>query len=99
MRPELETKITAKRRLALLCFLADEPDLRMSVRLLQMALETCLLTVTSDDLATDTDFLRSAGLVTLEHIGSLPALRLTGAGRETARGVRRVDGVQKPPLD
>lgn len=96
---ELEEKITEKRRLAILLFLEDEPDLRMSVKILQLALESCLLRVNSDDIASDTDFLRKAGLVTLEHIGSMPALRLTQAGRETAKGSRRVAGVQKPPLD
>lgn len=96
---ELERKIIEKRRLATLCFLEDEPDLRMSVNLLQLALETYLINVNSDDIAADTDFLRKAGLVTLEHIGSMPALRLTQAGRETAKGTRKVGGVQKPPLD
>lgn len=96
---EREKRITEKRRLAILAFLAEEPDLRMSVNLIQLALETYLLRVNSDDIASDTDFLRCAGLVTLEHIGSLPALRLTQAGRETAKGSRRVAGVQKPPLD
>lgn len=96
---ELEKKITEKRRLAILAFLEDEPDLRMSVTLVQLALESYLLRVNSDDIAADTDFLRKAGLVTLEHIGSLPALRLTQTGRETAKGTRRVAGVQKPPLD
>lgn len=96
---ELDRKITEKRRLAILRFLQDEPDLRMSVNLLQLALETYLINVNSDDIAADTDFLRKAGLVTLEHIGSMPALRLTQAGRETGRGTRKVEGVQKPPLD
>lgn len=96
---ELEKKITEKRRLAILAFLATEPDLRMSVTLLQLALEMSLLRVNSDDIADDTDFLRKAGLVTLEHIGSMPALRLTQAGRETAKGTRKVEGVQSPPLD
>lgn len=96
---ELKKKIMEKRRLAVLFFLEDEPDLRMSVSLLQLALETYLLRVNSDDIAADTDFLRKAGLVTLEHIGSMPALKLTQAGRETARGTRKVEGVQPPPLD
>lgn len=96
---ELERKITERRRLLILNFLGSEPDLRMSVSLLQLALESSLLRINSDDIAADTDFLRKAGLVTLEHIGSMPALRLTQAGRETAKGSRSVPGVQKPPLD
>lgn len=96
---ELEKKITERRRLAILGFLAGEPDLRMSVALIQLALESYLLRVNSDDIADDTDFLRRVGLVTLEHIGSMPALRLTQAGRETAKGSRKVEGVQSPPLD
>lgn len=97
---ELKKKITEKRRLAILYFLQDEPDLRMSVNLLQLALETYLIKgVNSDEIATDTDYLRQAGLVTLEHIGSMPALKLTQAGRETAKGTRNVEGVQSPPLD
>lgn len=97
---ELERKIMEKRRLAMLIFLADEPDLRMSVNLLQLALEAYFLKgLNSDDIAADTDFLRKAGLATLEHIGHMPALRLTQAGRETAKGARKVEGVQAPPLD
>ena len=96
---EREKRITEKRRLAILIFLRDEPDLRMSVNLLQLALESYLLNVNSDDIAADTDFLRKTGLVTLEHIGHLPALKLTQAGRETAKGSRKVEGVQFPPLD
>lgn len=92
-------KLVEKRRLATLLFLADEPDLCLSVNLLQVSLESYLKHVNSDDIAADTDFLRLAGLVTLEHIGPRPALRLTQAGRETARGTRRVQGVQPLPLD
>ncbi len=96
---ELTRKITEKRRLATLRFLNSEPDLRMAVNLLQLALEMYLLNVNSDDITADADFLRKAGLVTLEHIGSMPALKLTQAGRETAKGTRKVEGVQPPPLD
>lgn len=96
---ELERKITEKRRLAFLTFLQDEPDMCMSASLLQLALETYLIRVNSDDTAADADFLRTAGLITMTHIGSIPAYRLTGAGRETAKGTRKVEGVQRPPLD
>ncbi|MCL1939551.1 MAG: hypothetical protein FWG04_02685 [Desulfovibrionaceae bacterium] len=97
---EQEKKIAEKRRLAILSFLEDEPDLRMGSHLLQLALEAYLIKgVNSDEITADTDFLRKAGLLTLEHIGSMPALRLTQAGRETAKGTRKVAGVQKPPLD
>ncbi len=96
---ELAQKMTEKRRLAILVFLLDEPDQCMTSSLLQLALETYLLRVNSDDIAADADFLRKAGLITMAHIGSMPAFRLTGAGRETAKGTRRVEGVQFPPLD
>ena len=96
---DFKIRLVEKRRLAIILFLADESDLRMSTSLLQMALESSLFKVNSDDVTQDIDFLRKCGLATLEHIGHLPAVKLTEAGREAAKGTRKVLGVQAPPLD
>ena len=96
---EFQLKLTARRRLAVLYFIREEPDRIMSQSLLHIALETYLYQENSDVLTRDAEFLRKAGLLTLEHIGPLPALRLTDAGAEVVKGTRTVAGVQKPPLD
>ncbi|WP_448875237.1 VpaChn25_0724 family phage protein [Desulfobulbus propionicus] len=96
---EFQRKVAEKRRLAMLCFLNEEPDRRMSMSLMGAALESYLLPVSRDVVTQDAEFLRGAGLVTLNHIGSLPALTLTASGVEVVRGTRRVDGIQRPPLD
>lgn len=96
---EFQRRRTEKRRLAILYYLMEEPDRLMSVSLMQMALESNLQAVASDVLIADAELLGKAGLLTMEHIGSLPALKLTTWGAEVVKGTRTVPGVQKPPLE
>lgn len=87
-----------RRRRAILEYLRDEPDFTLSFDLLHMALRSELEKTTLDTVVGETDWLRGQGLVTVGNIGHLPAVTLTGMGKETAVGERVVDGVQKDPL-
>ena len=96
---EFQRKRIEMRRLAILLYLEEEPDKRMSISLLHRAIQASIQMVDRDVIVADGQFLAAAGLVTMRHDGDVPALTLTTWGREVAAGTRKVRGVQPPPLD
>lgn len=87
-----------RRRRGILYYLRQEPDWQLSLQLLALALEGGLEAVTHDVMLEDINHLHTHGLVTLPHIGSLPAVKLTATGAEAALGKRVVPGVQSEPF-
>lgn len=87
---------TEDRRLAILRFLEEEPDYRISVSLLQDALELCAHSVSRDVIMADGDWLHEVGLVEPDMLGNIPMLKLTSRGADVAKGRVKVSGVKRP---
>ena len=84
------------RRLVILRFLAEEPDYRLNISLLQDALDMIGHSVGRDVIDTDGAWLAEVGLVTRENLGPILMLRLTERGLDAARGRVTVPGVKRP---
>lgn len=95
----VEQRQAEHRRLAVLMFLAEEPERTLSQYLMQITLAAYGIRKNADELTKDYEYLRKVGLVTFGFIGHLPTLTLTDMGTEVIKGTRKVSGVQSPPLD
>ena len=95
-REEFLRKRQEDRRLVILRFLQEEPDYRLSVSLLQDALDVCGNRASRDQIVADGEWLQEVGLVHLEELGTIPMLRLTERGADVALGRLTVAGVKRP---
>ena len=84
------------RRCAFLRFLAEEPDYAMNTSLIQDALAAVGHGVSRDVVHTDAAWLAETGLVSLEDLGGIVVVTLTGRGADVALGRAVVPGVKRP---
>lgn len=85
------------RRHAVLRFLSGFPQNRGNDDVVQMALIDDGFPAAHDDVITDFQVLKGAGLITLETKGTYTVAELTRRGADVAAGRLTVDGV-RPPL-
>ncbi len=89
--------ITRNRRLAILRFLASEPDYSMNTSVLQAALRAIGHGVPRDTVEADALWLAEQGLATVEHLDiPVTVLRITPRGADVASGVAAHPGVDRP---
>lgn len=89
--------ITSNRRLAILRFLAGEPDYSMNTSVLQGALRHIGHGVSRDVVEADAAWLAEQGLVTVERLEiPVTVLRITPRGADVASGVAAHPGVDRP---
>lgn len=90
--------VTEDRRLAVLRFLAEDPDYTVNDSVLESALAAVGHAVARADLRGDLGWLEAQALVTVrrELDGRVWVVTLTGAGLDVARGLRVHSGVKRP---
>ena len=89
--------IVSNRRLAILRFLAAEPDYSMNTSVLQGALRHIGHGVPRDTVEADAAWLAEQGLATVERLDiPVTVLRLTPRGADVASGVAAHPGVDRP---
>ena len=84
------------RRCAVLRFLADAPGFEMNTSVMQDALDAYGHPVSRDQVETDAAWLAEQGLATIEDLGPVRVIHLTGRGEDVARGRAVVPGVKRP---
>lgn len=92
----VQERFRENRRLAMLRFLAEEPDYRMNTSLMQSALDAIGVRESRDVINADAFWLKDVGLVEHEDLGPILVLRLTERGLDVAEGRTVVPGVKRP---
>lgn len=89
--------VTENRRLALLRFLADDPDYAMNDSVIQTALSSIGHGVSRDAVRGDFAWLAEQGLLTVEVVmDKIHVATITARGVDVARGHASVPGVSRP---
>ena len=89
-------RFTQARRLAILQLLAQAPGYEAGQAVIYQALPDGGLAASSDQIASDLEFLGAKGLVDLSRAGGLTIARITGYGLDASKGLVDVWGVQRP---
>ena len=87
---------TASRRLAILRFLAEEPDYTLNTSVLEDALEAIGLAVSRAVLHMDGVWLENLEIIKCESIGNIRIFELTRTGLDVVAGKLVVDGIKRP---
>lgn len=89
--------ITKNRRLAILRFLAEEPEYSLNTSVLQAALRQIGHAVSRDTVEADAAWLKEQELCVVERLDiPVTVLRLTSRGADVASGVAVHPGVDRP---
>lgn len=91
--------VTEDRRLAILRILADSPQYRANLYLVQRVLANVGHAAAFDVVKTDIAWLAEQGLAESEEVGGLPIPSLTTRGLDVACGRSMVPGVARPMPD
>lgn len=93
---DLQSLVTADRRLLILTLLAESSAYTASYDLLHMALSRMGHAVSMDRLNTDIEWLFEQGLLMPELVSGVHLARLSVRGLDVAQGVATVPGVARP---
>lgn len=83
-------------RLVLLRILKEDPDYSLNTSLLQDCAEMLSHSVSRDVIHAECAWLQDVGLVTIEQLGNVTIVTLTGRGVDVATGKAIVPGVKRP---
>lgn len=84
------------RRLVILRFLNEDQDRKLNTSILQDALDRIGHGCSRDCVETECAWLAEQGLVTVEKVGPVNVVTLTGRGQDVAEGRATVPGVKRP---
>lgn len=83
-------------RLVILRLLAESPEFTSNSSVLDMALDSFGLSLSTDQVDTQLAWLAEQGLVSIERISTITRAQITRRGDDVARGQATVPGVKRP---
>ena len=88
--------LSQDRRLVILRFLNEDADRTLNTSILQDALDQIGHGCSRDCVETECAWLAEQGLVSVDRVGPVTVVRLTGRGQDVAEGRATVPGVKRP---
>lgn len=83
-------------RLCILRLLADAPGCTANASILRSASADLGCAGTRDQVNTELGWLAEQGLITTRNVGELIVATITARGEDVAKGLARVEGVERP---
>ncbi len=93
---KLQQLKAANRRLAMLRFLAEEPDYSLNTSILQEALDSIGIREIRAVIHADGAWLEHLGIITTEDLVSFRVFSLTSLGLDVVEGRIVIDGIKRP---